>query len=202
MVGNITVAGLAWAIIPHQIGWTDPTSFQYNSWRIFVAVSALPSLMVAIALVFMPESPKYLMIKEREDETLDVLRRIYSTNTGRDKASYPITSLQVEMLSPNTVEQKEDWRAAISDCMNKAAQLFSPSLCRVTVIMLVINFSISFGYYGLWLWFPELFNKLDQFHTLYPNQTVSVCKVMGDGMDVGEDLLILCPRLSLLTCLL
>ena len=181
MIGNITVAGLAWAIIPHEIGWTDPSSFQYNSWRIFVAVSALPSLLVAIALVFMPNSPKYLLCKGREDETLDVLRRIYSTNTGKDKSSYPVTSLQVE-LSPDKAEQKQDLLTAISDCVDKAGQLFSPSLRKVTVIMLVINFSIQFGYYGLWLWFPELFNKLDQYHTLYPNQTVSVCQVKGNQM--------------------
>ena len=29
------------------------------------------------------------------------------------------------------------------------------------MIMILINFSIQFGYYGLWLWFPELFNKLE-----------------------------------------
>ena len=33
MVGNLTVAGLAWAIIPHQVGWDDPDGFKYNSWR-------------------------------------------------------------------------------------------------------------------------------------------------------------------------
>ena len=33
MIGNLTVAGLAWIIIPQQIGWADPEGFQYNSWR-------------------------------------------------------------------------------------------------------------------------------------------------------------------------
>ena len=33
MVGNLTVAGLAWAVIPSHLGWTDPGAFQYNSWR-------------------------------------------------------------------------------------------------------------------------------------------------------------------------
>ena len=177
MVGNITVAGLAWAIIPHEIGWTDPASFQYNSWRIFVAVSALPSLLVSIALVFMPESPKFLLCKGREEETLSVLRSIYFTNTGKDRASYPVTSLQVERVSPHIVVQKQGWRVAIRECLNKAGQLFSPSLYRVTVIMLVINFAIQFGYYGLWLWFPELFNKLEQYQAAHPNHTVSVCEV-------------------------
>jgi len=187
MVGNITVAGLAWAIIPSNIGWSDPAGFQYNSWRIFVAVSALPSLLVAVALVFMPDSPRFLLCKGREDETLGVLRRIYFTNTGKDRASYPVTSLQVERVSPHIVVQKQDWRTAVKDCLNKAEQLFSPSLFRVTCILLVINFSIQFGYYGLWLWFPELFNKLEQYHNLHPNKTVSVCEVVSVDLSIVPD---------------
>ena len=63
MIGNLTVAGMAWFIIPRDLGWSDKDGFQYNSWRIFVAASALPSLFVSICLVFLPESPKYLLCK-------------------------------------------------------------------------------------------------------------------------------------------
>jgi hypothetical protein len=45
------------------------------------------------------------------------------------------------------------------------------------MIMIVINFAIQFGYYGLWLWFPELFNKLEIFHKAFPNNTINVCEV-------------------------
>jgi len=186
MVGNITVAALAWAIIPHQIGWTDPEAFLYNSWRIFVALSALPSFLVAVALVFMPESPRFLLCKGREEETLTVLRNIYFTNTGKVRSSYPVTSLQMERVSPHIVDHMQDWRTAVNDCLNKAAQLFSPSLYRVTLIMVMINFSIQFGYYGLWLWFPELFNKLEQYHAMNPNQTVSVCEVVSVQLSTTE----------------
>jgi len=179
MVGNVSVALLAWAIIPQEIGWTDREGFLYNSWRIFVAVSALPSFLVSAALVFMPESPRFLLSKGREEETLSVLRDIYFTNTGAMRSSYPVTSLQVERVSPHIVEQSQHWRDAVSDCLNKASQLFSPSLYRITLIMVVINFSIQFGYYGLWLWFPELFNKLERYHAAHPNHTVSVCEVVS-----------------------
>jgi len=179
MVGNITVAVMAWCIIPHEIGWTDSQGFLFNSWRIFVAVSALPSFLVSVALIFMPESPKFLLCKGREQETLSVLRRIYFANTGKDRASYPVSSLQVERVSPHIIEQKQDWRGAINDCVSKASQLFSPSLYHITMVMLVINFTIQFGYYGLWLWFPELFNKLERYHSMNPNATASVCQVVS-----------------------
>ena len=56
------------------------------------------------------------------------------------------------------------------------------------MIMIVIHFSIQFGYYGLWLWFPELFNKLENFHKAYPNETISVCQVIN-VFDVNVDFL-------------
>ena len=48
-----------------------------------MAVSALPSLFVSISLFSLPESPKFLLCKGREGESLTVMRTIYCANTGR-----------------------------------------------------------------------------------------------------------------------
>ena len=87
MIGNLTVAASAWLIIPHDIGWNEPGAFKYNSWRIFVAVSAVPSMLVALALLALPESPKFLLSKGRERESLNVLRLMFSTNTGGEMSN-------------------------------------------------------------------------------------------------------------------
>ena len=185
MVGNLTVAGLAWVVIPRDIGWTDPEEgFLYNSWRIFVALSAMPSLLVAVALVFLPESPKFLLVKGREAEALTVLRMMFAANTGLTRSEYPVDSLQSHRVSPHIVTGSSEarggqWTRTIAEAFTSAGKLFSGSLASVTVLMVVINFAIQFGYYGLWLWFPELFNKLDKFHALNPNMTKSVCEVVS-----------------------
>ena len=62
--------------------------------------------------------------------------------------------------------------------IDKTKQLFSSLFLRYTIIMVVINFTIQFGYYGLWLWFPELFNKLNLYYSANPNATVTVCEVI------------------------
>lgn len=60
MVGLIIAAGLAWFIIPHNIG--NPLgSIFFGSWRIFVCVSTFPCFTVALCLLFLPESPRYYM---------------------------------------------------------------------------------------------------------------------------------------------
>jgi len=60
MVGNVTVAGLAWLVIPRQID-CNIFGLHYNSWRIFVALAAVPSGLVAVALFSLPESPRFLL---------------------------------------------------------------------------------------------------------------------------------------------
>ncbi len=49
---------------------------------------------------------------------------------------------------------------------------------RVTTLMIIIYFAIQFGYYGLWLWFPELFNKLEKYYAEHPDDNVYICEVI------------------------
>jgi len=179
MVGNVTVAALAWAIIPHDIGWSDPDKFQFNSWRIFVVVCSLPSLLVSVALLSLPESPKFLVSKGREKEALAVLATMYSSNTGRGRDSFPVTRLVIDRDHSYSQGRSVGWKETLREAGSSLKKMFSPSLFRVTVTMLVINFTIQFGYYGLMLWFPELFNKLEIYYDQHPNQTVSVCEVLS-----------------------
>ena len=41
----------------------------------------------------------------------------------------------------------------------------------------LLGLTLSFRYYGLWLWFPELFNKLNIYHSEHPNETKTVCEI-------------------------
>jgi len=176
MVGNVVVAGMAWAVIPHELGWTDPQAFQFNSWRIFVVLSALPSLLVSLALLSLPESPKFLLARGRMDECLAVLANIHKANTG--KAVYPVQRLS-ERTEPSIKHSKKSWLETLRDAKEATMSLFSPSLFKVTVTMIIINFAIQFGYYGLWLWFPELFNKLEHYYELHPGESKTVCQVIS-----------------------
>eukprot|EP00088_Acartia_fossae_P019815 TRINITY_DN2157_c0_g1_i18.p1 TRINITY_DN2157_c0_g1~~TRINITY_DN2157_c0_g1_i18.p1 ORF type:complete len:533 (-),score=59.66 TRINITY_DN2157_c0_g1_i18:164-1762(-) len=191
MVGNVTVAGLAWLIIPHHLG-VEEGGFKFNSWRIFVVLSAVPSLLVAFSLTFLPESPKFLLTKGRHDEALQVLRRMYSMNTGREQSSYPIHQLEIEELSPTKVkDEKVSTLQLVKEAGKNTARLFHKKHFRVTVIMIVINFAIQFGYYGLWLWFPQLFSKLKEYEDQHPGSDMNVCTVISQGTNStssGSDL--------------
>ena len=175
MVGNIVVAGLAWAVIPHQMSWP--------SWRLFTLLCAVPSLLVTISFIFMSESPKFLLCQGKHDQSLELLRNIYSRNTGDDKSNYKITQLEWVKVEE---EESPGILAVIIKIFKLVLELFSGSMWKMTIVMLLIHFTLQFGYYGLWYWFPELFNKLEQFHEVYPNVTKSVCQIVSEELPEDE----------------
>ena len=61
MIGRLLCGAFAWAIIPQGNIDIPLGNFTFHSWRLFIAVSALPSFIGAIMYLFLPESPRYLL---------------------------------------------------------------------------------------------------------------------------------------------
>uniref|UniRef100_A0A8C1WSD6 Synaptic vesicle glycoprotein 2Ba n=1 Tax=Cyprinus carpio TaxID=7962 RepID=A0A8C1WSD6_CYPCA len=81
MLGGLYASFTAWGIIPHY-GWgfSMGTEFQFHSWRVFVLVCFLPSVAALAGLVFMPESPRFLLETARHDEAWMILKQVHDTN--------------------------------------------------------------------------------------------------------------------------
>lgn len=52
----------------------------YRSWRLFIQMGNLCAISASVILMFLPESPKFLLSIARDQEALSVLKKIYSTN--------------------------------------------------------------------------------------------------------------------------
>ena len=61
LAANCLTAGLAWAIIPSNMGFHNDDGFSYESWRIFVAFCTIPAATSVVTFLFLPESPKFLL---------------------------------------------------------------------------------------------------------------------------------------------
>lgn len=84
------VSGLAWIIIPLPIS-LQFNGILFNSWRLFLAVIGVPTLLVTALATRYPESPKFLASQGRTEEALAILRKIYAINTGRHEDEYPVS---------------------------------------------------------------------------------------------------------------
>lgn len=67
----------------------------FRSWQLYLFICAMPSLISAVTFSFMPESPKYLLSIGKPKEALEVIKKIFSMNTGKPKRLFPVSSIMV-----------------------------------------------------------------------------------------------------------
>lgn len=57
----------------------------FSSWRVFLLVCNLPSILALLGLFFMPESPRFLLEAGREIEAMRVYQVRFETKTERKR---------------------------------------------------------------------------------------------------------------------
>ncbi len=127
-VGTIVVAGLAWLILPRA---------PIVGWRVLLAVSAVPGAIVYFIRRHIPESPRYLLIEGREAEAREVLQQVARENG---------TTLAVDRL------EVQERTADVT-----VSALWKKPFTRSTLMLWVGWFTISLGYYGIFIWLPGIF---------------------------------------------
>ncbi|KAM6936996.1 synaptic vesicle glycoprotein 2B [Xenentodon cancila] len=169
MAGNILAAGLAWMVIPRTWAHFSLGALDFQSWRLFVVLCAVPSITSAILFkLLMPESPKFLMEAGREEEAIYVFRLMFKVNNkGKDKA-FPEFGLCTSYKQRGDLEEikgRDSRTERLTSILKKGLvpikQIFAGTFKARSIALLIIFYCISFGYYGLWMWFPELFERVE-----------------------------------------
>ncbi|XP_071403134.1 synaptic vesicle glycoprotein 2B-like [Centroberyx affinis] len=176
MVGGIYASFTAWGIIP-RYGWgfSMGTEFQFHSWRVFVLVAALPAIASLVGLMFMPESPRFLLENAKHDEAWMILKQVHDTNwraKGQPEKVFTVTHIK----APKTAEDEfieiqsatgtavQRWAVrSLTLCklvLKNVASLLSAELRFATLFMAIIWFCMAFSYYGLSVWFPDMIKHL------------------------------------------
>ncbi|XP_011067732.1 PREDICTED: synaptic vesicle glycoprotein 2B-like isoform X3 [Acromyrmex echinatior] len=160
-LGNISLPCIAWLIIPQKwyMKFLSDT-LEIASWRMFLAICSLPEFLACIALFAFPESPRFLILKGRHDEALNVFKKIYSLNTGKDPDTYPIKSLEDEYSIESCGERIQD---KLKNCCKLIKPLFlRPNVFRLILISM-IQFGATIGSNSLRLWMPQLFAMIENY---------------------------------------
>ncbi|KAJ8965427.1 hypothetical protein NQ314_004180, partial [Rhamnusium bicolor] len=83
---------LGWFLL-QQVFDIEFLGLHLNNWRMYILVNSVPSAITAIGLSALPESPKYLYYSGKHKEALEVLKKMYSHNTGNSEDTFPVESL-------------------------------------------------------------------------------------------------------------
>lgn len=134
-LGSMFVAGLAWATLD-----------QYG-WRFLAYITAVPVLVASVVSFFyLPESPRWLMIKGRVKEAEDIIRAAALVNNF-DMGEFRLVHINVDELSIKD--------ASYLDLLRDKEAM------RTSVPLWIVWAMFGFTYYGVILFIGRLYSTSD-----------------------------------------
>ena len=115
----------------------------YPAWRWMFWLQAIPAAVYFVALLFIPESPRWLIIKGRNDEARAVLTRLFGPTVAERKAAEIDASLAADHHRPR-----------LSDLIDKRTGRIRPLVWTgigLAVFQQFVGINVVF-YYGATLW--------------------------------------------------
>ncbi|KAG8264360.1 hypothetical protein J6590_014648 [Homalodisca vitripennis] len=148
LIGWVTLRG-TWKI--------DLWFITYSPWRLFYLLCGMPSLISSVLFFLTPESPKFLLTRGKKGDTMKILQRVHSINSGKLPESYPIESVTMDAddFTPPPVQGKGA-AALFKHICDQTLPLFKPPFFRSLILCIIIVNSI-------FLWLPEVTNRIAQF---------------------------------------
>lgn len=104
-------------------------------WRVVLGVSSLAALWSLVIRLWVPESPYWLAGVGRQAQAKAVITRMSSGLVVIPEAQ----ELAVEEVAAGSV-----------------FEVFRSGLLRITILQIIVNFTFSWGYWGLQTWLPSL----------------------------------------------
>nr|XP_034828780.1 putative transporter svop-1 [Maniola hyperantus] len=168
------MAVLAIPIIPLTFSYYLPSlGIYWNSWRTLMLVYSTPSLVCALGLYFMCESPKFLFAKGREAEAMQALRKIHRLNNFGSK-----TELQVSFSVRKT---DRHWAPK----SNQVAPLFKAPLLKSTIIMTILFLFQQIPAFLIWL--PTIASQFVEILETGEGSNLTLCAIIRKSLDTPPD---------------
>jgi SP family sugar:H+ symporter-like MFS transporter len=123
-----------------------------EAWRWMFWTQVLPSALFFVSLLFIPESPRYLVVRKRDAEAVSVLARLYGESEARIKLSDIGASLAQDRHRPR-----------LSDLLDKTSGKLRPIVwvgIGLASFQQLVGINVVF-YYGAVLWQAVGFSEND-----------------------------------------
>uniref|UniRef100_A0A1Y9HAI4 Major facilitator superfamily (MFS) profile domain-containing protein n=1 Tax=Anopheles farauti TaxID=69004 RepID=A0A1Y9HAI4_9DIPT len=166
-VGCILLPLIAWSVINQEWEFVIPLlDIVYKPWRLFIVVCGLPSLVCGLALLYFPDSPKFLFSRGHEQETIEIVHKMYRWNTGGKGPKLAFNALLQETEAQQTKTRREDAVnnksviRLLKQMWQQTAPLFMGSYLKRTTIVCVLQFGIYLTSNGMYMFFPDILNRI------------------------------------------
>jgi SP family sugar:H+ symporter-like MFS transporter len=144
IIAGLTGAFVAnFALARYAGGSTAILWYGYEAWRWMFWLQVVPAAIYLLALFFIPESPRYLVVKGRDAEAEQVLTRLFGPAEARRK----VTEIRASLAA-------DHHRPKLSDLVDKTSGKIRPILwvgIGLAVFQQLVGINVVF-YYGATLW--------------------------------------------------
>ncbi|MBW8840596.1 MAG: sugar porter family MFS transporter [Sphingomonadales bacterium] len=152
IITGLTGAFIANYVLAHTAGGSlGILWFGYPAWRWMFWMQVIPAGVYFLALLAIPESPRFLMVKGREEQAAGVLARLLGASEAQRKVAEIRASLNA------------DHRPRLSDLIDRASGKVRPIVWAgigLAVFQQLVGINIVF-YYGAVLWQSVGFSEND-----------------------------------------
>lgn len=182
-VSLILLPVVAWSVINHDWQFDVPLiGITYKPWRFYLVVCSLPGLISFIILIFLPESPKFVLGQGKPTEAYQILQKINRINNGRTSGfdEFEIYE-EIESIEyrQRILESKTRRFPFLSSVWMQTAPLFKPPYLCPTLLLCFIQFCIYTTTNGFYMFFAEILNKMATTLDDFSNQRVMMCDVIN-----------------------
>ena len=98
--------------------WAEALSFNEHNWRWMLGLETLPAVLYFVSLFFVPRSPRWLMMKEKFEEALAIMKKA----SGEEKALAEFKNIK-DTIHADVIKEKVPLR-----------ELFKPAMKLVLII--------------------------------------------------------------------
>lgn len=129
-----------------QILWAN-----FEAWRWMFWIELLPAALFLFALLFIPESPRYLVIQNKEEQARKVLAKLYGEKEGQNKLRTINDSIA------------HDHKPSLADLVDHSAKKVRPIVwvgIGLATFQQLVGINVVF-YYGAVLWQAVGFSEAD-----------------------------------------
>ncbi|RZA36356.1 MAG: MFS transporter [Lysobacteraceae bacterium] len=152
IIGGLFAAFLSnYLLAKHAGASVNPLWMGFEAWRWMFWIEIVPAAVFLVALLFIPESPRYLMVKDRIADAEQVLTRLYGPAEARLKLQEIGDSLS------------KDHRPRLSDLVSKTTGKLRPIVwvgVGLATFQQLVGINVVF-YYGAVLWQAVGFSEND-----------------------------------------
>lgn len=154
----------------------------YKPWRMFIIVCALPGLISSIVLMFLPESPKFVLGQGNKAGAYEILQKMYRINNGSstELEDFEIFEEPESIAARQRVlKAKESRFPLLTSIWIQTAPLFKPPYLCSTLLICTIQFGIYATSNGFYMFVPEILNTISSTVTSYVDERIPMCKIIN-----------------------